>query len=241
MELVTHLDRTRYSSKILLYAYRIKIFKQIGIYSQILIRAQNAHAYVNGSFLIQIEDDRIIAARICFGGINPKFTRAFGTESFLIARNLYEKDTLKEALASLSDELNPDWVLPDASPEYRQNLALALFYRFSLATCPLGLLSPLNVTGGQPMVRPLSSGMQSFDTFRSKWPLTEPVEKYAGILQCSGEAQYINDIPKQQDELWAAFVTADKVHWKIGEIDASPAMVRNSVKKYNVLNTYHTK
>lgn len=200
-----------------------------------MIRAQNAHAYVNASFLLQIEDNRIISTRICFGGINPKFARAFNTESFLIAKNLYDKDTLKEALTCLSNELNPDWILPDASPEYRKNLALALFYRFALATCPLGILSPLNVSGGQPMLRPLSSGIQSFDTFKTKWPLTEPVEKYAGILQCSGEAQYINDMPKQQDELWAAFVTADKVHWKIGEIDATLAMVRDSVEKQNVV------
>lgn len=196
-----------------------------------MIRAQNAHAYVNATFLIQIVEDRIISARICYGGINPNFARAFGTESFLNGRNLYDKETLKGALTCLSNELNPDWVLPDASPEYRKNLALALFYRFALSTCPLGMLSPINVSGGQPMSRPLSSGVQSFDTFKSKWPLTEPVEKYAGILQCSGEAQYINDMPKQKDELWAAFATAEKVHWKIRGIDASQAMVRNSAEK----------
>lgn len=196
-----------------------------------MIRAQNATAYVNAAFLIQIENGLIISARICFGGISPTFTHANATESYLIGKNLYGNDTLQGALACLSNELIPDWVLPDASPEYRKNLALALFYRFALATCPVTILSPRNVSASQPMIRPLSSGVQTFDTFKSKFPLTEPVEKYAGILQCSGEAQFINDIPKQQDELWAAFATADKVHYIIQSIDASLALVRDTFEK----------
>lgn len=198
-----------------------------------MIRAQNAHAYVNAAFLLQIENALIKSARICFGGINPKFTHAYATESFLIEQNLYENDKLQGALASLSNELIPDWVLPDASPEYRKNLALALFYRFALATCPVGSVSPRNVSGGQPLIRPLSSGVQKFETVKSNWPLTEPVEKYAGMLQCSGEAQFINDIPKQQGELWAAFATADKAHFIIASIDASPAMVRDTFEPMN--------
>lgn len=190
-----------------------------------MIRAQNSHAYVNAAFLIQIQNNLVISARICFGGINPTFVHASNTESFLIGKNLYEADTLQGALATLSAEVVPDWVLPDASPEYRKNLALALFYRFALATCPSGTLSPRNVSGGLQMIRLLSSGVQSFETDKSQYPLNQPVEKYNGILQCSGEAKYINDMPKIENELWAAFATADKVHAKIAQIDASQALV----------------
>lgn len=201
-----------------------------------MIRAQNAQAYVNAAFLIQIQNERIVSARICFGGISPTFTHAYATESYLIGQNLYENDILQGALACLSNELIADWVLPDASPEYRTNLAMALFYRFALATCPVGILSPLNVSASQPLVRPLSSGVQKFDTVKPNWPLTEPVQKYAGILQCSGEAQFINDIPKQQDELWAAFATADKANFIIGSIDASQALVSDTFEKLKCCN-----
>lgn len=44
---------------------------------KIMPRAQNAHAYVNGAFLLQLNvgKDRVESARICFGGINPDVIR----------------------------------------------------------------------------------------------------------------------------------------------------------------------
>lgn len=193
---------------------------------QIMIRAQNTHAYVNAAFLVQIQGGLVTSARICFGGINPTFVHASNTESFLIGRNLFDEDTLQGALATLSTELVPDWVLPDASPEYRKNLALALFYRFALATSPIVMLSPRNISGGLQMMRLVSSGVQKYNTNKSEYPLTQPVEKYQGILQCSGEAKYVNDMPKMHNELWAAFAVAYEVTSTIAGIDPSKALVR---------------
>lgn len=188
-------------------------------------RAQNAHAYVNAAFLFKFNGDIVESARICFGGISPSFIHATNTEKILQGKDLYTNETLQLAITYLNNEINPDWVLPDASPEYRKNLAISLFYKFVLNTAASDKIKPENKTGGEILERPLSSGIQMFDTYKDKFPLTEPVKKYEGLIQISGEAQYSNDIPKLDNELWAAFVPATKVRAKIGKMDASDALV----------------
>lgn len=194
-------------------------------------RAQNAHAYVNAAFLFKFNGEVVESARICFGGIDPSFIHATNTEKSLQGKNLYTNETLQSAISYLNNELSPDWVLPDASPEYRKNLAISLFYKFVLNTAPEDKVKPAHRTGGEILHRTLSSGTQMFDTYQDKFPLTKPVPKYEGLIQVSGEAQYSNDIPQLDNELWAAFVPATKVRAKIGKIDASDALVNFEEKK----------
>lgn len=192
-------------------------------------RAQNAHAFVNAGFRIAfINDDKseIKSATICFGGISPTFIHADKTEKYLIGKNLFTNVTLQEALKQLEDELKPDWILPDASPEFRSNLAISLFYKFVLGSSPENIIKSQFITGGSILERPLSSGTQSFETFEKKWPLTKNIPKLEAQIQCSGEALYVNDIPYQPGELYAAFVLANKVHSTIIGFEAEDALVR---------------
>lgn len=198
---------------------------------KIMVRAQNTHAYVNAGFCIRLSrDGKVVSARICYGGINPNFTHASNTERILLGRELFNNKTMQDAFASLDAELRPDWVLPDATPEYRKNLALALFYRFILSTCPKEKLRGINTSGAEALQRDLSSGIQSFKTVEKNWPLTKPVEKYEGLQQTSGESKYINDIPPLAGELWAAFAVATKVRSIVVSIDAKEALALPGVR-----------
>jgi xanthine dehydrogenase/oxidase len=193
---------------------------------KIMPRAQNAHAYVNAAFLFEFDDakENVLSARICFGGIKPDFVHAELTEKFLVGKDLYSDDVLEEALTVMTQELDPDWVLPDASPDYRKNLALSLFYKFVLNTCPEDKIKPAYKSGGTITDRVLSSGQQTFDTHERNWPVNKNVPKIEGLIQCSGEAEYTNDIAPQPHELWAAFVVGTEVHAHILEIDTTEVM-----------------
>ncbi|XP_070499173.1 uncharacterized protein [Chironomus tepperi] len=191
---------------------------------KIMPRAQNAHAYVNAGFLLEMNQTKVISAKICFGGINPNFIHAEKTEKFLVGQDLFKNETLQQALSTLSDEINPDWVLPDASPEYRKNLALSLFYKFVLNIAPNEKVSDSFRSGGEILKRGLSSGTQTFDTYEQNWPITKNIPKIEADVQCTGEAKYVNDFPKVSNELHAAFVTAKIVHKIIKSIDASEAL-----------------
>lgn len=190
-------------------------------------RAQNAHAYVNAGFFVQFSvDKRVHSARLCFGGISPTFTRAWHTEKLLVGQDLYNDDTLQFAFSSLEQELicNEDPTL--ASTAYRKRLAIGLFYKFVLATGAKDRVALRMLSGGEYM-RPskFSSGTQIVDTVEKNWPVTKPVNKYEAMIQVAGELEFVNDLPKQPNELWAAYVSATQVHAKLGAIDASKALV----------------
>lgn len=74
-------------------------------------------------------------------------------------------------------------------------------------------------------VRPVSMGKQVYDTNPSIWPINEPTPKVEALIQCSGEADFVNDITTQRQEVFAAFVTSKVATGEIESIDTSKAMV----------------
>ncbi|XP_039453634.1 uncharacterized protein LOC120432483 [Culex pipiens pallens] len=204
--------------------------------------AQNSRAYVNAGFLIKFRKEHVLVPErvtICFGGINPVFVHATETENYLIGRPLFTNETIQNALQLLSTELEPNPSLSEASPIYCKQLALSLFYKFILATAPQHtmIVNPRFKSGGLILERALSSGKQSYDTYPSKWPLTQNVPKIEALAQTSGEAEYINDMPDRPNELHAAFVLATEVQSRIAKIDATEAMkVKGVVGFYSAKN-----
>lgn len=150
----------------------------------------------------------------------------------LQGRELYQNDTLQAAIRCLNQELQPDWELPNASPEYRKNLAISLFYKFVLSTSATDTVRTELRSGGELLNRPLSHGSQTFQTNQENWPVGKAVTKYDGLLQCSGEAKYINDMNPQPGELWAAFVPAKRVHAKVAQINATEALRQPGVRYF---------
>ncbi|XP_053662777.1 xanthine dehydrogenase/oxidase-like [Anopheles marshallii] len=191
-------------------------------------RAQNAHAYVNAAFLLQFANDKstVTLATLCFGGINPMFTHATRTEKLLVGKRLFDNNTIQQAINTLASEIQPDWILPDASAEYRRNLAVSLFYKFilSVATDNNVPLDPRFKSGSTMLERPLSSGQQNYDTNKKNWPVSKYVPKLEGLAQASGEAKYTNDFPPFPGELHAAFVVATQPNTTIGKIDPTDAL-----------------
>lgn len=142
--------------------------------------------------------------------------------------NLYDDVTIQRAIVSLESEVNPDWKLPDASPGFRKRLAIGLFYKFVLNTAPSNVVvNPRYRSGGQLIERPLSSGIQTFDTVEENYPLTQPVIKLEALMQTTGTAVYQNDVHhRKDDDLWCAFVLATRINYTIARIDATAALVR---------------
>lgn len=75
----------------------------------------------------------------------------------------------------------------------------------------------------------MSKGTEVYDTNPNIWPINEPMPKVGALIQCAGEAKYVNDIPTQQDEVFCAFVTSDIGTGIIEEIDPSPALVSHGL------------
>ncbi|XP_049943149.1 uncharacterized protein LOC126419914 [Schistocerca serialis cubense] len=202
---------------------------------KIMPRAQNAHAYVNAGFLFKLDMKNvgkvISKPRIVFGGISHDLIHATELEKYLEDKNIYEMNTLQKALRILDSEIQPKKMPPEASPEYRKGLALALFYKFVLSMSPESLKPNLR-SGGEMLKRPLSSGKQEYDTKKELWPLGKPVSKLEALSQCSGEAKYVNDVLTIPDELYCAFAVTSIANGHIKDTDPSDALAVPGVVAY---------
>ena len=100
---------------------------------KIMPRSSNAHAYVNAGFLAEVDVDnsfKIIGKpTVVFGGISSTFTHAAATETFLTDKNMNDHAMFLEAVNILEGELIPDNDPVLASPQYRKQLAVGLFYK----------------------------------------------------------------------------------------------------------------
>ncbi|XP_037946122.1 indole-3-acetaldehyde oxidase-like [Teleopsis dalmanni] len=215
--------------KLLITAFILKAYPQENfnfMSYKIMPRAQNAHAYVNAGFLFEMDkkSGQVNSARICFGGIRPDFIHATAVENMLQNQKLFDQQTVAQIFKRLSEVLEPNAVLPDASPDYRKKLACGLFYKFLLNVAPKELVKEAYKSGGQLLVRPISSGSQKYDTNEKFYPVSQPVEKLEAMIQCAGEATYMNDTLTTNNSVYCAFVGATKVGAKIENIDATEAL-----------------
>lgn len=211
---------------------------------KIMPRAQNVHAYVNAGFLYNFDNQLVTSATIVIGNINPKFVRATKTEQFLIGKNLFDNATLQQAFTVLANELAPDVRPPEPTPQFRKQLALSLFYKvielLSLILCftilqfqailsfaPDRSITPKNKSGATLLVRPVSSGVQDFETNKSLYPLTQAISKLEALAQTSGQAEYIIDMPDMPHQLFGVLVLAQAPpNSLILKIDTTAALVR---------------
>nr|KAG5714257.1 hypothetical protein BaRGS_018474 [Batillaria attramentaria] len=196
-------------------------------------RSQNAHAYINAGFRFKVGGDKgkkiLGQPSIVIGGINEKFFHAEKTEQFLKGKDMTEK-TLQDALATMRSELVPAEESELFPPEYRRDLAVNLLYKTLL-----GIFKPSNArlqTGSSNIERPLSSGLQTFQEKKDEWPLKQPLPKKTAKLQASGEAEFINDMPKYQHELCGALVITTVASATIDSIDPSPALAIPGVVQF---------
>ncbi|KAI5646512.1 molybdopterin-binding domain of aldehyde dehydrogenase domain-containing protein [Phthorimaea operculella] len=194
---------------------------------KIMPRAQNAHAIVNAGFLYKLDaNNKVLEARIVYGGLSPTFIRAINTEAFLCGKLLFTNQTLQSAINMLKTELvvveNP----PEPSAKYRGQLAINLFYKGLLSLCPKDIIYPRFQSGAAKVkeTRPVSDAQQIFDTDQTLWPLNQPIPKVEALIQCSGEATYVDDIPTLPDEVFASFVLSTVPSGNIITIDASKAL-----------------
>ncbi|XP_046559775.1 indole-3-acetaldehyde oxidase-like [Haliotis rubra] len=161
-------------------------------------RHQNAHAYVNAGFRMQLDRSNNYTVKtkpsLVYGGINKTLVHASNTEAFLQGKQLGDASVLKAAIASLSAELIPDATAGLSSTAYRKNLAISLFYKYVLGMCGEKAAARFQ-SGGTNLIRPVSSGTQTYDTRKDEYPLTKPIVKADADLQTSGRVQYVGDIP----------------------------------------------
>ena len=70
-------------------------------------------------------------------------------------------------------------------------------------------------------MRPISSGIQTYQTDPTEYPVSAPVGKPEAIEQAAGEVQYLDDRPLQEGTLFGAFMISNCCNCTLASIDTS--------------------
>ena len=202
-------------------------------------------AIVNAALRVSLDESHNVeSVNLIYGGMAPTTATAKEAMSYLKGKKWTGPATLEGTMNALGKDFDLRFGVPGGMAIYRKSLALGFFYRFYHET-----LSELKVTDSDvdedvqgEIERAISIGKKDHDATQAYQQrlVGQANPHLAALKQCTGEAQYTDDIPVQKNELYGAMVLSSKAHAKLLDVDVSPAMelpgVVNWVDRHDLPN-----
>lgn len=174
------------------------------------------------------ETNQVISCNLIFGGMAPLTVSAKNAEAALIGKKFTDPATLEAVMSALEIDFNLPFGVPGGMATYRKSLAMGFFYRFYH-----DILSGLEVKPSDldpdviaEIERAISTGEKDHEVsvkYQQKI-LGKATPHVSALKQATGEAQYTDDIPVQQNELFGCMVLSTKAHAKIISVDYAAAL-----------------
>jgi xanthine dehydrogenase/oxidase len=188
----------------------------------------------------EVETNTIQKLALAFGGMAPTTVMARTTQSALIGQQ-WNEHIVQEAAKTLIEDLPLDPGAPGGMIEFRRSLTLSFFFKFYMIVqdklnerlkyvkaLPQSFKSAIKVYHrGVPKSSQIS---QIVPTGQPDYDLVgKPIPHLSGMKQASGEAVYVDDMPKFENELYLALVFSSRAHAKLISIDATQALEQEGV------------
>ncbi|KAL4238443.1 hypothetical protein ACF0H5_003151 [Mactra antiquata] len=206
-------------------------------------RREDDIATVNAGMRVVIDDNCIKQFSLAYGGMAITTVMPVKTMSAVIGRK-WDDSLVPDVCRLLAEDLPLQPGAPGGMVEYRRTLTISFFFKFYLSV-QMQLQSMQNSKTKVPSY--FQSATPTFHRDPSKSsqvyqevapgqlaedPVGRPIAHLSAMKQVSGEAVYIDDIPKFKDELYMAIVTSSKAHANIKDVDASEALSMPGVIDY---------
>ena len=198
-------------------------------------------AIVNAAFKVEFENEQnyiISKLNLAYGGLAP--TSIFLTDVQEKSKGLKwgENESLQIIQDAILKKINLPYTVPGGMPTYRRTLSVSLFTKFwHHIIKDLNILTNYNEKNGNIDVdeieREISSSIHEFGESATGEPYigtTDP--NVMSLKQTTGVAKYVDDIPKQANELYAGAVLSSKPHAIIKNVDPSKALALKGVHAY---------
>lgn len=190
-------------------------------------RREDDIAIVNAGFNVALDDSgRVTSARLAFGGLAPFTLQAKETQAFLVGKQ-WNQDTFENAVDVLRKEVTLKEGTPGGMEKYRTTLALSFFFKYYLAVAQKmkngPVIPPSYLSALWPLTAESPKGKQVFAG--SDQPVVgQSIVHASAERQVTGEAVYIDDMPRLQGELNGSLVVSQRPHAKLRKVDASKAL-----------------
>ncbi|KAI4613100.1 hypothetical protein J4E83_007511 [Alternaria metachromatica] len=182
-------------------------------------------AIVTAAFRVRLNPDGLVEdASIVYGGMAPMTKESPKTQTALLGKPWFHSETLDAALTALLQDYDLPYGVPGGMADYRKTLTLSLFFRFwhdSAAEFGLGNVDEQVI---DEIHREISSGARDDYNPYEQRVVGKQVAHLSALKQCTGEAEYIDDMPRLDRELFGGLVMSTKAHAKIMSIDWERAL-----------------
>ncbi|KAJ9353949.1 putative xanthine dehydrogenase HxA [Paecilomyces variotii] len=186
-------------------------------------------AIVNAALRVSLsESNNVKSCSLVYGGMAPMTVSAKTAEEYLVGKKFTDPSTLEGVMNALEQDFDLRFGVPGGMATYRKTLAMSFFYRFYHDV--LSKLEAKALGADQEAIeeieRAISTGKKDHDASVAYQQriLGKPTAHVSALKQCTGQAQYTDDIPNQKNELYGCLVLSTKAHAKILNVDASAAL-----------------
>lgn len=186
-------------------------------------------AIVNAALRVSLsESNNVKSCSLVYGGMAPMTVSAKTAEEYLVGKKFTDPSTLEGVMNALGQDFDLRFGVPGGMATYRKTLAMSFFYRFYHDV--LSKLEAKALEADQEAIeeieRAISTGKKDHDASVAYQQriLGKPTAHVSALKQCTGQAQYTDDIPNQKNELYGCLVLSTKAHAKILNVDASAAL-----------------
>ena len=214
-------------------AIRIPVAKEKGEFIRTYKQSKRKDddiAIVNGCLRVVLDNsNNVQTADLVYGGMAPLTIQAKKAMNFLKGKPIADPKTLEGVMNALEQDFKLPFGVPGGMATYRKSLALGFFYRFYhdvLSRIEDGSEVGADTEVIEEIEREISHGKKDHDASvaYAQKILGKANPHVAAMKQCTGEAQYTDDIPVQKNELYGHLVLSTKAHAKILKVDATPAL-----------------
>lgn len=181
-------------------------------------------AIVTSAFRVRLDKDGSVSeVSLVYGGMAPMTIKALRTMEFLLGKTWYSSTTLNGSMKCIAEDFNLKYDVPGGMASYRRTLAISLFFRFwHEVISDLGL-GNVDADLVNEIHREISAGTRdNFNPYEQS-VVGKQIPHLSALKQTTGEAEYIDDMPRQHRELFGAMVLSSRAHAKLLEVDWTPA------------------
>jgi xanthine dehydrogenase/oxidase len=186
-------------------------------------------AIVNAALRVKVDTSHVVeSVNLVYGGMAPTTIAARKSMAYLIGKKWTDPQTLEGTMNALEQDFDLRFGVPGGMATYRKSLAFGFFYRFYHE-----VLAKISINAKEvdeeaipEIERVISTGKQDREATQAYQQkiLGKANPHVAALKQCTGEAQYTDDIPPQKNELYGCLLLSTKARAKLTSVDYSPAM-----------------